>query len=145
MPFVPFSPREKQFAPPGAATVAIPAIVQENQAQLAATELLPVTTVTPSHSKTVAVSSRTVATGNTDRMGTIATLATIAGPPSENALLRFFLDRAIPPDIAQGLTWLLDSMPHNPHLSPAQRAQAEASLHWLANEEYQQRCYILFN
>lgn len=148
MPFIPFRPHEKHVSPPRAATVAKPAIVQENQAQLAATELLTVATVTRSHSKTVAVGSRTVATGNSDRMGTIATVATIAGQPPDlrpSTAARFFLDKAIPQGTAQGLAWLVDSLPHNPHLSPAQRTQAEAALHWLADEEYGQRCYILFN
>lgn len=65
--------------------------------------------------------------------------------PKPSTAARFFLDKAIPQGTAQGLAWLLDSLPHNPQLSPAQRAQAEAALHWLADEEYQQRCYILFN
>lgn len=141
MPFIPFRPLDNQTSPPRAATVAKPAIVKENQAQLAATELLPVATVTLSHSKTVAVGSRTVATGNTDRIGTIATLATVAGSPPANAILRFFLDKAIPQGTAQGLAWLLDSLPHNP---PAQRTQAEAALHWLAEEMLACRCAVLF-
>lgn len=89
---------------------------------------------------------------------TAVTMAEIAEPPppvphppentfsqSSTTAARFFLDKAIPQGTAQGLAWLLDSLPHNPHLSPAQRAQAEAALHWLADEEYGQRCYILFN
>lgn len=64
--------------------------------------------------------------------------------PKPPTSARFFLDRAIPPDKAQGLAWLLDSLPHNPHLSPAQRAQAEAVLHWLVEEMLACRCAVLF-
>ncbi len=151
MPFIPFRPHEKQFSASRAAIVATPATVQENQAQLVATDSLPVATVTQGNALTVAGGSRTVATGNADRTGTIATLATIADPPPENVFsqarstsLRFFLDRANPPDTAQALAWLLDSLPHNPHLTQDQRTHAQAALHWLAEEEYRQRCYILF-
>lgn len=151
-PFVPFK-TANQGKP--SAIIAIPAIVQEYPAQVIATELRHSATVTAEKvgaAETVANNRRTIATRNADKTGTVATIATVARRQTDNALsqgsansARFFLDRAIPPDKAQGLAWLLDSLPHNPNLSPAQRAQAEMALHWLADEEYQQRCYILFN
>ncbi len=71
---------------------------------------------------------------------------TLTQPPAPRpSVTRFFLDRAIPPDTAQALAWLLDSLPHNPHLTQAQRAQAQAALHWLAEEMRICRCAVLFS
>ncbi len=150
MSYRPFRPSEKHFAPPLFAIVATPAIVQENQAQLVATELRQSATVIAEKTKppeSVANHRRTVAEKNTHKIDTVATIATVADQAAESAVSHhalFFLDRAIPADMAHGLAWLLDSLPFNPQLSPTQREQATVTLHWLAEEEYRQRCYILF-
>ena len=137
-PFVP-AKTENQDKPP--AIVAIPATVREYPAQVIATELRHSATVTAEKveaAETVANNRRTIATGNADKTGTVATIATVASLKTENEIdeealqerAGILMDNGIPQEQADGLALALHLLQLHP--------QAEAALCWLIDNRNQE-------
>jgi hypothetical protein len=135
-----YTPFRKRAVTP--ATVAIPAIVQGNQAQVAAIELRQSALVPEGYLPTVAISRSTIAAGDADIMDTVATIATIAGPYREIESFESWQQRvrrrtgqllgpAIPLEQAEYLAKLYCCMLFNPYMDQQEQQQAEAAFKWL--------------
>ena len=133
MSYIPFRKRAA-----ASAIVAIPAIVPENQAQVAAIRLRELAIVPQGYMPTVAISRSSVATGNADIMDTVATIATIAGIGSQikpfdswQCSVRYLtgnlLGPAIPLEQAEYLAKLFCCLSFNSFMDEQKNWQAEAA------------------